>query len=191
MPRKKSPLTRDQSRDPLTSSALILVHTVYKFTKNIFCNLQGLYPYAKERKMSWRTGCHGFDRLCVLHRSQLSMKPLIVCAPYLIIKYLIIVQTKQFFAQLFFLLFEIAFVKLCFRMTSPIWRISCKTKVRTVFVVQKYSGNQRVILNCVIMEIHIRLCMTTLTEVFPCFFLSCKANARVKPARTGHGPSSS
>jgi len=23
--------------------------------------------------------------------------------------------------------------------------------------------------------------MTTLTEVFPCFFLSCKANARVKP----------
>jgi len=28
----------------------------------------------------------------------------------------------------------------------------------------------------------------TLTEVFPCFFLSCKANARVKPAKTGHGP---
>ena len=27
--------------------------------------------------------------------------------------------------------------------------------------------------------------MTTLTEVFPCFFLSCKANARVKPAKTG------
>ena len=34
-------------------------------------------------------------------------------------------------------------------------------------------------------------CMTTLTEVFPCFFLSCKANARVKPAKTGHGPHSS
>jgi len=32
------------------------------------------------------------------------------------------------------------------------------------------------------------LCMTSLTEVFPCFFLSCKANARVKPAKTGHGP---
>jgi len=29
---------------------------------------------------------------------------------------------------------------------------------------------------------------TTLTEVFPCFFLSCKANARVNPAKTGHGP---
>jgi len=31
----------------------------------------------------------------------------------------------------------------------------------------------------------------TLTEVFPCFFLSCKANDRVKPAKTGHGPHSS
>jgi len=28
----------------------------------------------------------------------------------------------------------------------------------------------------------------TLTEVFPCFLFSCKANARVKPAKTGHGP---
>ena len=28
----------------------------------------------------------------------------------------------------------------------------------------------------------------TLTEVFPCFFLSCKANARVNLAKTGHGP---
>ena len=31
----------------------------------------------------------------------------------------------------------------------------------------------------------------TLTEVFPCFFLSRKANARVKFAKTGHGPHSS
>jgi len=31
----------------------------------------------------------------------------------------------------------------------------------------------------------------TLTEVFPCFFLSCKANSRVKPAKTGHGPHTS
>jgi hypothetical protein len=30
----------------------------------------------------------------------------------------------------------------------------------------------------------------TLTEVYPCFFLSCKANARVKHAKTGHGPHS-
>jgi hypothetical protein len=29
------------------------------------------------------------------------------------------------------------------------------------------------------------LCMATLTEVFPCFFLSCKANATVNPAKTG------
>jgi len=33
--------------------------------------------------------------------------------------------------------------------------------------------------------------MATLTEVFPCFFRSCKANARVKPAKAGHGPHSS
>jgi hypothetical protein len=31
----------------------------------------------------------------------------------------------------------------------------------------------------------------TLTEVFPCFSLSCKANARVWPAKTGHGQHSS
>jgi len=34
------------------------------------------------------------------------------------------------------------------------------------------------------------LCMATL-EVFPCFFLSCKADARVKSAKTGHVPHSS
>jgi len=28
------------------------------------------------------------------------------------------------------------------------------------------------------------------TEVFPCFFLSFKTNARVKLAKTGHGPHS-
>jgi hypothetical protein len=31
----------------------------------------------------------------------------------------------------------------------------------------------------------------TLTEGFPCFFLSCKTNARVKPAKMGHGQHSS
>ena len=31
----------------------------------------------------------------------------------------------------------------------------------------------------------------TLTEVFPCLSLSCKANARVKLAKMGHGPHSS
>jgi len=28
----------------------------------------------------------------------------------------------------------------------------------------------------------------TLNEGFPCFFFSCKANASVKSAKTGHGP---
>jgi len=30
--------------------------------------------------------------------------------------------------------------------------------------------------------------LATLTEVFPCFFLSCKPNAKVYIAKTGHGP---
>ena len=32
---------------------------------------------------------------------------------------------------------------------------------------------------------------TTLTWIFPCFFLSCKANAKVEFAKTGHAPHSS
>ena len=40
--------------------------------------------------------------------------------------------------------------------------------------------------------LHVSVFVTpTLTEVFPCFFPSCKANARAKPAKTGHGPHSS
>jgi len=35
------------------------------------------------------------------------------------------------------------------------------------------------------------LVISILTEVFPCFLLSCKTNARVKLAKTGHGPHSS
>jgi hypothetical protein len=31
-------------------------------------------------------------------------------------------------------------------------------------------------------------CSATLTEGFPCFFLSCRANTRVWLAKTGHGP---
>jgi len=38
--------------------------------------------------------------------------------------------------------------------------------------------------------VYIFLDAATLTEVFPCFFLSCKANARVNLAKTGHGPHS-
>jgi hypothetical protein len=38
--------------------------------------------------------------------------------------------------------------------------------------------------------VYVFLNAVTLIEVFPCFFLSCKANARVKLAKTGHGPHS-
>jgi len=38
--------------------------------------------------------------------------------------------------------------------------------------------------------VYVLLDAATLTEVFPCFFLSCKTNARVNLAKTGHGPHS-
>jgi hypothetical protein len=45
---------------------------------------------------------------------------------------------------------------------------------------------------CMFMYLHRASCHSsaTLTEVFPCFFLSCKAIARKKPAKTGDGPHS-
>jgi len=50
---------------------------------------------------------------------------------------------------------------------------------------------------CCLCVVYVFLCVVyvfldaaTLTEVFPCFFLSCKANTRVWLAKTGHGPHS-
>ena len=44
---------------------------------------------------------------------------------------------------------------------------------------------------CILIVVYVFLDAATLTEVFPCFFLGCKANARVTLAKTGHGPHSS
>ena len=44
---------------------------------------------------------------------------------------------------------------------------------------------------CVLIVVYVFLDAAILTEVFPCFFLGCKANARVILAKTGHGPHSS
>jgi hypothetical protein len=44
---------------------------------------------------------------------------------------------------------------------------------------------------CILIVVYVFLDAATLTEVFPCFFLSCKANARVKLTKKGHGPHSS
>ena len=44
---------------------------------------------------------------------------------------------------------------------------------------------------CILIVVYVFLDAATLTEVFPCFFLGCKANARVILARRGHGPHSS
>jgi hypothetical protein len=44
---------------------------------------------------------------------------------------------------------------------------------------------------CILIFVYVFLGAATLTEVFPCFLLECKANARVYLAKTGHGPHSS
>ena len=46
---------------------------------------------------------------------------------------------------------------------------------------------------CTLTEVFLNLTevLLTLPQVFLCFFLSCKINARVKLAKTGHGPHSS
>jgi len=43
--------------------------------------------------------------------------------------------------------------------------------------------------NCLCV-VYVFLDAATLTEVFPCFFLSCKTNVRVNLTKTGHGPHS-
>jgi hypothetical protein len=44
---------------------------------------------------------------------------------------------------------------------------------------------------CLLIVVYVFLDAATRTEVLMCFFLGCKANARVKLAKTGHGPHSS
>ena len=44
---------------------------------------------------------------------------------------------------------------------------------------------------CTLIVVYVFLDAATLTEVFPCFFLGCKANARVILAKMGHGQHSS
>ena len=43
----------------------------------------------------------------------------------------------------------------------------------------------------ILIVVYVFLDVATVTEVFPCFFLGCKANARVILAKTGHRPHSS
>ena len=43
---------------------------------------------------------------------------------------------------------------------------------------------------CILIVVYVFLDAATLTEVFPCFLLGCKANTRVILAKTGHGPHS-
>jgi hypothetical protein len=52
---------------------------------------------------------------------------------------------------------------------------------------RRATGAMTKILYCFPTLLQIKVTKVTLTEVFPCFFLNSKANARVKPAKMGHG----
>ena len=56
---------------------------------------------------------------------------------------------------------------------------------RSVGIVRSRTKATELLVSLVV---YVFLDAATLTEVFPCFFLSCKANARVNLAKTGHGP---
>ena len=59
------------------------------------------------------------------------------------------------------------------------WKRLCILNVIYVYLLLVY-----------VIIVYVFLDVATLTEVFPCFFLSCKANARVNLVKTGHGPHS-
>jgi len=59
------------------------------------------------------------------------------------------------------------------------WKRPCILNVIYVYLLLVY-----------VIVVYVFLEEATLTEVFPCFFLSCKANARVNLAKMGHGPHS-
>jgi hypothetical protein len=62
-----------------------------------------------------------------------------------------------------------------------------------------YVSCFNIIYNCIFIDMFALFCIlfanwhspSTLTEVFPCFSFTCKANARVYLAKTRHGPHSS
>ena len=56
------------------------------------------------------------------------------------------------------------------------------------FLTHLYCTLTEVFLNLTEVFLNLTEVFLNLTEVFPCFFLRCKANARVKLAKTGHDP---
>jgi hypothetical protein len=70
----------------------------------------------------------------------------------------------------------------------PVQSLSDCTRVHFTFTFNKCLPLFLLLWLCILI---VYLCLTTLTEVSSSFFLSCKANARVKPAKTRHGAHSS
>jgi len=79
----------------------------------------------------------------------------------------------------------------CFVMCVCVWVGGfCNVCVWVGFVMCECFGNMYTVLWLRFFLTWLRFFLT-LTKVFPCFFLSCKVNARVKLSKKGHCPHSS
>jgi len=73
----------------------------------------------------------------------------------------------------------------CWKQDPCLMDLDSEHLAPAIFLRHLFSLHVYVYSHCMFMSIlTVCLCMTTLTEGFLCFFLSCKANARVKPAKT-------
>jgi len=68
--------------------------------------------------------------------------------------------------------------------------ISVRYCFRLVLQMGMFSFLHRSLCYSCLCVVYVFLDAATLTEVFPCFFLCCKANARVNLTKTEHGPHS-
>ena len=113
-----------------------------------------------------------------------SLRPAIYFLVYLLVSCFQIHTQYSFGNSIFFhSLYVCMFCMLLFNSVGNIFLLLCLCILIVMYVLFRIFCFHRA--NC-----HSPV-FPTLTEVFPCFFPSCKANARAYLAKTGHGPHSS
>jgi len=94
------------------------------------------------------------------------------------------------FVHVFLTLSMYSYCCLCILVVGP-----CILNVVYVFLLLSmysyFSSMYSYFCLCILIVVYVFLDAATLTEVYPCLFLGCKANARIILAKTGHGPHSS